>query len=127
MSLPEEKRRLQIQGRIDDIDAELEELQNKRHDIPLADIYTAFEGSHNRKSCGAGELKQYKCYITRFTDWMKERFPRVEVMRQVTADHANRFADVLSKDKTRRPSRRRRASGRKWTSASIPCGIRSSR
>ena len=100
MSLPEEKRRLQIQGRIDDIDAELEELQNKRHDIPLVDIFTAFEGSHNRKSCGAGELKQYKCYITRFTDWMKERFPRVEVMRQVTADHANRFADVLSKDKT---------------------------
>ena len=98
--LSDEKRELERIGRIRQIDAQMAEIDEKKHEIALADVYTAFEGSHNRKSCGAGELKQYKCYVTRFVAWMAEKFPDVRVMRQVSADHVERFADALAKDKT---------------------------
>jgi len=98
--LPEEKKQLQRQGRIDQIDRQLAEIEDAKPTILLAEAYEAFAGSRLRKECGDGELKQYKCYLQRFTDWMIQQYPAVQEMRDVTLAHTSEFADMLAKTKT---------------------------
>lgn len=98
--LPEEKKQLQRQGRIDQIDQQLAEIEDAKPTILLTEAYDAFEGSRLRKECGAGELRQYKCYLTRFADWMASHYPAVREMREVTLGHTSEFADAIAKTTT---------------------------
>lgn len=71
-------------------------LDEQAETLPITQAWTAFISSPNRPDSGSETLYQYECQWSRFADWMKEKYPAVITLRQVTKEVAEQYADSLN-------------------------------
>ena len=81
-----------IRNQLEDIE------EGKARRVPamkLSEAWWAYYRSHNRPASGERTLMGYQTQLKSFTDWMKERYPQIKEMREVSTLHAEEYADQL--------------------------------
>lgn len=76
-----------------------QELLAKSIDIQSA--FTYFRASKSRRDCGATTLAGYEGQYSTFARWMKRKYPKCRLLRDVTPKMAESFLDFLEKSRSR--------------------------
>jgi integrase len=86
-----------IQHEIDDRQGEITALQAaKDPPLPLAQTWTAFLKSTERRDCGKSTLRQYESKWSMFFDWMTREHPDKTTLPEVDAKIATGYLDSLN-------------------------------
>jgi integrase len=93
----DEKRTLEaIRGRIESVDSAIAAFELlKNPPLTTGATWTAFTASQNRPRTGKATLGKYEIQWSIFHTWLKEHYPDVKMLRDVTQEMADQFAAHL--------------------------------
>lgn len=89
-----------IAGRVSGLESDAARLEDES--VPrllIRDGWAAYLKCHNRPDSGDRTLHEYGIQYRQWATWMGKTFPRVEALRDVNTEHAERFMDHLSRQK----------------------------
>lgn len=77
--------------------AELARIEDEKHPaLLIAETWPAYIGALNRPDSGESTLRQYKFQWDQFADWMREKYPKLTALREVTPEVAEEYAGSLN-------------------------------
>ena len=89
-----------IAHKIDDTQADIQRLHDEQHPaLSLAQTWSAFLRSTERRDCSKASLNQYECKWGIFVEWMKREYPDAKQLRDVTPEIADAYLQSLNHGK----------------------------
>ncbi len=93
----EEKTLETVAARLGGVKAEIQKYEDDKPATTIMHGWQAYLDQHNRPDTGNSTLETYRFQFEAFSSWMNAEHPEAKELRQVTSEHADRYAGHLLK------------------------------